>query len=290
MKRIMIAVAMVIALDPSVSTAGDDQLYRIAIAKSAIREVPQDLLPFAGDSLQELMKARTGLNGKVTLDHEWSALVRNLNDGELELGVLQGHEYAWAKQKYPDLQALVCSIERPKEVMAYLLVRHDCKAANLTDLKGGKLVLATTLKDHARLFLEKRQGVEMGKESFGTVAKTDTVHEAIHKVIAEEFDVTAADHASWNYFQKLYPGAAKNLKVIAKSEEFPSAVLVYKKGHVDEVALKKLRDGLVSAHETTKGARMMAMMRIEKFVDVPDSFEATVATCLKAYPTPRAEK
>jgi ABC-type phosphate/phosphonate transport system substrate-binding protein len=205
MKKVIIAVAVVIALDPSTGKAEDNQVCRIGIAKSAVREVPQDLLPFAGDSLQELMKIRTGLNGKVTLDHEWTALVRNLNEGKLDFAVLQGHEYAWAKQKYPDLQPLVCSIERPKEVMAYLLARHDYKAATLADLKGSKLVLATTLKDHARLFLDKTQAVEMGGESFRSIAKVDTVHEAIHKVIAEEYDLTVSDHAAWNYFQKLYP-------------------------------------------------------------------------------------
>jgi ABC-type phosphate/phosphonate transport system substrate-binding protein len=290
MKQYIFAAAMIIALDPLAGRAGEKDVYRIGIAKSVVRDVPHDLLSFAGDPFQELMKLQTGLNGEVRLDNEWPAIVRNLNDGELDLGVLQGHEFAWAKQKYPDLQPLVCSVERPKPVMAYLLVRHNCKAATLSDLKDSKLVLATTLKDYARLFLDKRQAEEMGGVGFRSIATVDTVHEAIQKVISGEDDLTVTDHAAWNYFQKLYPGASKNLIVMAKSEEFPPTVIVYKKGGVDETALKKMRDGLVTAHETAKGARMMGLVRIEKFVAVPDGFEETISACLKAYPTPPAEK
>ena len=236
------------------------------------------------------MKVHTGLDGRVTLDSEWPAVVRDLKDGRLQLGVLQGHEYAWAKEKCPDLQPLVCSVYRPKEVRAYLLVRHDCKAASLTELKGRQLVLATTLKDPARMFLEKRQADEMKGSGFCSVANVDTVHEAIRRVMDGEADLTVADHAAWNSFQKLHPGPSQNLKVLGESEEFPPTVLVYKKGGVDEAALKKVRDGFLTAHETTKGARLMRLIRIEKFDVIPDGYEETVKACLKAYPTPPTEK
>ncbi|HEX3146620.1 MAG TPA: PhnD/SsuA/transferrin family substrate-binding protein [Gemmataceae bacterium] len=290
MKQLILVAALIVTLNPWAAPAGEKEVYRIGIAKGVVRDVPQGLLSIAGDPFRELMKIQTGLNGAVTFDHEWPALARNLNDGKLELGVLQGHEFGWARQKYPDLQALVCSIARPKPLIAYLLVRHDCNAGDLADLKDGKLVMATALTDHARLFLAKRQAEEMGGSVFRSTATVDTVHEAIQKVIAEEGDLTVTDHAAWSYFQKLYPGASKNLKVLAKSEEFPPTVLVYKKGSLDEIALKKLRDGLVTSHETAKVARMMGLVRIEKFVAVPDGFEETIAACLKSYPAPRTQK
>ena len=56
------------------------------------------------------------------------------------------------------------------------------------------------------------------------------MHDAIHKVIDEEADVTVADQAAWRYFQKLYPGASQNLKVLAESSVFPPTVIAYKKG------------------------------------------------------------
>jgi ABC-type phosphate/phosphonate transport system substrate-binding protein len=290
MKQAIRAATVLVGLAVVSGHAGDKEVCRVGIAKSAFRDVPKDLLWFAGQPLEDLVKAHTGLDVRVTLDSEWPAVVRDLNNGNLQLAVLQGHEYAWAKEKCPDLQPLVCSVYRPKEVLAYLLVRHDCKAASLAELKGRQLVLAATLKDHARLFLEKRQAEEMSGTGFRAVAKVDTVHEAIQKVIDGEADLTVVDHAAWNYFQQLYPGPSQNLKVLGKSEQFPPTVLVYKKGGVDEGALNKVRAGLLNAHETTRGARLMGLIRIEKFDVIPDSYEETVRTCLKAYPTPPTEK
>ena len=290
MKQAIHAAIVVVTLAAASVHAGDKELYRIGIARSAIRDVPRDLLPFAGQPFEDLMKVQTGLDGQVSLDSEWAAVVRDLNDGKLQLGVLQGHEYAWARQKFPDLQPLACSINRPKEELAFLLVRHDSQAASLAELKGRRLVLATTLKDQARMFLEKRQGEEMGGSGFRSVAKVDTVHEAIQKVTDGEADLTVADHAAWNSFQKLYPGRSQNLKVLDKSEEFPPAVLVYKKDGINEAALNKLRDGFLTAHKTNKGALLMGMIRVEKFDAIPAGYEETIQACLKAYPAPPSEK
>jgi ABC-type phosphate/phosphonate transport system substrate-binding protein len=288
MKQATLAATVVVALAAGPGRADDKQIYRVGIARSAFRDVPRTLLPFAGQPFQDLVKVQTGLDGRVTLDSEWAAVVRDLNDGKVHLGVLQGHEYAWAREKFPDLQPLVCSMNRTKEVLAFLLVRHDCEAS-LAELKGRRLVLATTLKDHARMFLAKRQAEEEGGRGFRSVAKADTVHEAIEKVIDGEADLTVADHAAWNSFQKLHPGRSRNLKVLGKSEEFPPAALVYKKGGIDEAALKTLRDGFLTAHQTARGGRLMGLIRVEKF-DVVPGYEEMVKKCLKAYPAPPAEK
>jgi ABC-type phosphate/phosphonate transport system substrate-binding protein len=289
MKQIILAATTVAALAAAPGRADDKEVYRVGIAKSAFRDVPHHLLPFAGQPFQDLVRVQTGLDGRVTLDSEWPAVVRDLNDGKLHVGVLQGHEYAWAREKFPDLRPLVCSINRTKEVLAFLLVRHDSEAS-LAELKGRRLVLATRLKDHARMFLEKRQAEARGGSGFHSLAKVDTVHEAIQKVTDGDADLTAADHAAWNSFQKLHPGQARNLKVLGKSEEFPPAVLVYKKGGLNEAAQKTLREGFLTAHKTTKGARLMGLIRVEKFDVVPAGYEDTVKACLKAYPAPPSEK
>jgi hypothetical protein len=71
---------------------------------------------------------------------------------------------------------------------------------------------------------------------------------------------------------------------VAKSENFVAVLVQEGVDSFTEKTAERLRP-----RETTK-EQMMAMVRIEKFVAVPDSFEVTVAACLKAYPTPLAEK
>ena len=40
---------------------------------------------------------------------------------------------------------------------------------------------------------------------------------------------------SQNYFQKLYPGASQNLRILARSDVFPPTVVAYKKGALEWV-------------------------------------------------------
>ncbi len=259
---------------------------KIGIARSIFRDVPPALLKFANQPFLDLMKSQTGLDGEVFCDAEAMNLARDVDNGKLQLGVLSGHEYAWAKQKYPDLEPLVCSVPKPREVQAFILIRHDNKAASLGDMKGAKLVLAAGLKDHAKLFFEKRKSEELGSEAFCSLAKTSTVHDAIHKVIDGDADITAVDQASWSYFQKLYPGPAQNVKVLAKSDVFPPNVVVCKKGALPASVMSKFRDGMLAAHQNPRGAKLLLTVKIDRFDRLPENYADMVKDSLKNYPAP----
>ncbi|HJZ92003.1 MAG TPA: PhnD/SsuA/transferrin family substrate-binding protein [Gemmataceae bacterium] len=286
MYRLVLLAAGLSLAGPDPARAGDKAVVRIGLPRSIFRDVPPALLTFAGQPFNELMKAQTGLDGEVVNEPDAVTIAREIDAGKVHLGVFMGHEFAWARQKYPDLEPIVCSVPKPREIQAFLLVRWDSKVASLGDLKGCKLTLATTTRDHARLFLEKRRTDEMSGGAFCSTDKTTTVHDAIHKVIDGEADVTVADLASWSYFQKLYPGKSQNLKVLAKSEVFPPTVIAYKKGGVDDAVVKKLRDGLLTAHQSPKGARLMNTIKVERFDHPPAGYEEALKECLKVYPAP----
>jgi ABC-type phosphate/phosphonate transport system substrate-binding protein len=140
------------------------------------------------------------------------------------------------------------------------------------------------------LFLEKQKGQDTGGGTFGSIEKVETVHDAIHQVIDGEADVTVADSASWNYFQKIYPGRSQNIRVLAESEVFPPTVLAYKKGTLDETTLKSIRDGLMSATDNPKAVRIMNLIRVERFDAVPTDYNDALNACRKAYPNPLSDK
>jgi ABC-type phosphate/phosphonate transport system substrate-binding protein len=287
--RILGAAALVVAFVPA-AQAGEKDVYRIGIPKSAFRDLPPGLIGFAGQPFKDLMKAQTGLNGEAAIEVDAMRIAGDIDAGKLQMGVFFGYEFAWARQKYKDLEPIVCSVPRPKNVQAYLLVRGDSKAKSLAEFKGARLVLATTSRDHARLFLAKRQASEMGGSTFGATEKVDTVHDAIHKVLEGEADVTVADSASWSYYQKIYPGRSQSIRVLAESEIFPPTVLAFKKGTLDESTLSAIRDGLMSAQENPKAVRIMNLIRVERFDAVPANYDEAIKACLKAYPTPLADK
>jgi ABC-type phosphate/phosphonate transport system substrate-binding protein len=285
--RPILAAALVFA---SVASAGEPRVYKVGLPKSAFRDVPPALLSFAGEPLRELMKSQAGLDGEVVMDADTLNIARRLDKGELQLGVFLGHEFAWAKDRYPSLEPLVCTVPRPREVQAFLLVRWDCKGTGLSDLKGQKLVLGKNTRDHARLFLNRKRAEDMADGGFCSTEKADTVLDAIHKVIEGDADVTVADGAAWNYFQKLYPGASQNLKVLAKSEAFPPTVIACKKGALSDEAVQRVRTGLLTAHEASKGAKLMNLIRIDKFDEVPADYDDQLKACRKVYPAPLADK
>lgn len=287
--RFLFAAALVIFFAAG-ALAGDKDLYRTGIPKSAFRDLPPAMLSYAGQPFKELMKAQTGLQGEAVIENDALKVAGDIDAGKLQLGVFFGHEFAWAKQKYPELEPIVCAIMRPKNIQAFLLVHYDNKADSLSDLKGKKLVIATTSRDHARLFLERQRAADTGGGTFGSTEKVDTVHDAIHQVIDGNADVTVADSASWNYFQKIYPGRSQNIRVLAESESFPPSVLAYKKGTLDEATLKAIRDGLLSATDNPKAVRIMNLIRVDRFDDVPTDYNDALKACLKAYPTPLPEK
>lgn len=274
----------------SITVGEETKALRIGISKSIFRDVPPALASVAGQPFQDLMKEQTGLTGEIIQDPDPMSMARSIDEGKMQMGVFPGHEFAWAKEKYPSLQPLICSVYRPREIQAVILVRHDCKANNLADLKGMRLALASTLKDHARLFLERKRAEDMDGGNFCSTEKTATVHDGIHKLLESEVDVTVADHADWSYFEKLYPGPAKNLKVLARSEEFPPTVLVFKKGAIPDFVLEKVRDGFLTAHENAKAAKIMKIIRIDRFSAIPDSYDESLRECRKCYPKPLASR
>jgi ABC-type phosphate/phosphonate transport system substrate-binding protein len=287
--RALVAAALVVS-SACAASAGEKDVYRIGIPKSAFRDLPPGLIGFAGQPFKDLMKAQTGLKGEAVIEADALTIAGDIDAGKLQMGVLFGHEFAWAKEKYPNLEPIVCAVPRPRTIQAFLLVHYENKAATLSDLKGKKLVLATTSRDHARLFLEKQKGQDMGGETFGSTEKVETVHDAIHQVIDGEADVTVADSASWNYFQKLFPGRSQNIRVLAESEVFPPTVLAYKKRSLDDTTLKAIRDGLMSATDNPKAVRIMNLIRVERFDAVAADYIDAIKACRKAYPTPLAEK
>lgn len=289
MTRLIFAASLVV-LFPLTSHCGDPPNIKVGIPKSAFRDVPPALLSFAGEPFKALMKSQTGLDGEVVLDANAQNIARQIDSGSLQLGVFLGHEFAWAKDKYPALEPIVCIVPRPREVQAFLLVRWDCKATTLAEMKGTKLVVAKTSRDHARLFLERKKTEDMAEGGFCSTEKADTVHDAIHKVIEGDADVTVADGAAWNYFQKLYPGASQNLKVLAKSDVFPPTVVAYKKGSLSEATLQTIRTGLLTAHDASKGAKLMNLIKLERFEELPSGYDEMLKACRKAYPTPVTDK
>ena len=74
------------------------------------------------------------------------------------------------------------------------------------------------------------------------------------------------------------------------SDIFPTAVIAYKPGCVDEPTLAKFRDGLMGASQSIMGRQMLTLWKLTAFEAIPDDYESTLIEIVKTYPPPAFSK
>ena len=88
-------------------------------------------------------------------------------------------------------------------------------------------------------------------------------------------------------YQKNKPGVGVQLKVLAESDLFPPAVIVYRKDAFDAKTAIKIRDGLIKGIETPQGQLLTSLWRLKGFAEFTPPYQAELEKCLKAYPAPK---
>ncbi|MCE9532228.1 MAG: phosphate/phosphite/phosphonate ABC transporter substrate-binding protein, partial [Planctomycetes bacterium] len=234
-----------------------------------------------------MMKANTGLDGTVSIPENAMLLAEQMNEGKVHVGVFQGHEFAWARSKYPDLIPIMTTIPL-QPVQSYCLVKWDCKAKTMADLKGEKISLPPVHRDYSELFLAKQKGLHMNGGTFSGQISAALATEAIQNVIDDKVACTVVDSATFHFFESVYPGQFQNLKILCQSEVFPNACIAIKKGELDEKTIEKFRKALLNAGSDPTGRPMLVTWKLKGFGEVPSDYEAQLKVIEKAYPKPPA--
>src|SRR5262249_28804279 len=216
------------------------------------------------------------------------SLGKQLNDDKFQLAVFHGVEFAWVRQKHPDFKPLVIAIRDGQPMYACLIVRCDSKAASLCDLEGKTLALSRESREHCRLFLDRRCEA-CGKcphKFFAKVTSPTDAEDALDDVVDGVVDAALVDGATLERFQRVKRDPFAKRKPAVKPEPSPPAVIAYKPGILSEEALKKFRDGLITANQNPKGKQLLTMCRINCFEAVPSNYEEMLLSIAKAYPPP----
>jgi ABC-type phosphate/phosphonate transport system substrate-binding protein len=292
-KTLVPALALLVAglaLMPAGAPAQDNgsaNTVKIGMAGSLFRDVPEVMVKALTPPFQSLMHEQTGMRGEIVVAGEALDMGRCLNDKELQLGVFQGFEFAWAQQKYPDLRPLVIAVTRHRTLYAYLIVRNDNSAAGLADLKGKTISLPRRTREHCLLFLE-RACKEMGAESkdLFTIVNHSNVEDALDDVVRDKVQAVVVDGVSLEAYEQLKSGCYARLKVLKKSEPFPPSVVAYRQGTLNDATLARFRTGMINANQTPRGRELMALWKLTAFERVPADYAEALAAVLKAYPAP----
>src|SRR5579859_2813634 len=87
-------------------------------------------------TLHDFVKSETGFENEINNLKGWQDLGQQLADGKINIGVFQGYEFAWAKEKFPKLEALTLAVNGHPYRYAHVVVRKDSKAQGFASLKG----------------------------------------------------------------------------------------------------------------------------------------------------------
>lgn len=297
-RALVVSLGLVLAAVPVVEGAnrsrgrrGERPQIRLGIADSLFRETPESLMLILMKPFKTLMEEQTGVDSTLSSGGDYQSLARAIAEDRVQVGVFHGFEFAWAKEKFPELEAVLIAVNGEPYARAHLVVRKDFHGAGVGDLKGQRLALPRLNTEHAQLYLERRcAGAGAAPRDFyAAITQAADTEDALDMVVEGKATATVVDHEMLASYQRSKQGRAASLKNLQSSEPFPCAVLAYKSGAMPKSLVSRFRTGMKVAHKTRRGREMLQMYRISRFEDVPDDFEESLTTIARAYPAPAAQ-
>ena len=266
--------------------ARKEGVLRVAITRNFFQNFSDSIVKLVIQPFPEIVKAQTGLPGSIDLASNSDALAEQLANGDCHLAVFQSHEFLWARIKYPELEPLMTAVNKSTPLQAYLLVNRKSEVGQVADLEGKEVCFPSTNRPYAQAFLDYRctkPGV-VPKKFYSKVKRIEGTDEALDDLVDGQTDAVLAEKAAWERYCKMKPTMSSELKVLQESETFPSAVIAHIPGKMPSGWSEIFRKGMMSANTNPSTARLMMLVKISSFENIPEDFEARAQDILKQYP------
>lgn len=273
------------AAKPGANPAPAPAGLKLGLPESMFSGLPPAIVQVGSKPFKDMLEKETGLKGEVVVTKDYADSAAQLRNNKLDVAVFHGVEFAWVKQ-HPELVPLILAVPRT-ELRACLVVNAASKAVGPKDLKGNCVAIPAVTKAHCHLYLDRLK--ETLPVACCCPAKLDgkSVEDALDAVVGGNCECALVDAASLAVYKGLKPGAGDQLKVLAQSEPFPSAVVVYRKDVFNAKAAADLRDGLIKGIDTTQGKRLKDLWKLKGFAEVGPGYQTELDKILKAYPAPK---
>ena len=264
--------------------AAEPPPLKIGMPESMFSGLPPAVVRTASRPFQTMFEKETGLKGEVAIAADFADMTAQLRAGKLDIAVFHGFEYAWVKQ-HPDLVPLLVTVPVAK-LQACLVVNVASKAKGAEELKGDCVAIPSSTKAHCRLFFDRLKA-KLPDGCCGT-AKLDgkSVEDALDAVSSGTCPAALVDASALRAYKRDKPGAGDQLKALAESEPFPSAIIVYRKDAFDAKTAAMVRDGLIKGTQTAQGQLLTSLWRLKGFAAMSPEYLADLDKVLKAYPAP----
>jgi ABC-type phosphate/phosphonate transport system substrate-binding protein len=239
-----------------------------------------------------VVESQTGLESRLTMAPSLDEMQQQLSDGQLHFGLCHGFEFAWMRQRQPDLKPVMIAAPAVRPLKGFLVVVGDSPAKSLDDLKGKTIALPHGLHETARLFAHRECHCPSTGSSphFEQIVRPVNAETALHNLYDDKVQAAIIDSAGMQCFAERYPARFKRIRTLIESQAFPMTVVVVREGVVSSPIIRKFRDGMAKAHRSNAGRQLMSLMQSSGFEPLPPDYERQLAEIARTYPPPEDTK
>jgi ABC-type phosphate/phosphonate transport system substrate-binding protein len=238
------------------------------------------------DTLRAFIKSETGFDNDIVRQASYQELAQKMAGGQLQLGVFQGYEFAWAQAKDPKLQPLALAVDEYIYRFAYLMVNRDSKITDFAALQGKTLSLPKVGQGQLRVYVA-RQSEEHGKplqSFFSKISTPDNIEDALDDVVDGVVTAAVVDRVGLEAYKRRKPGRFTRLRELMHSQAFPPPLVAYYDNMVDKATLQRFQQGLLTANQKDKGQTLLTLFHLTGFATPPRDFPQVLAQTRKNYP------
>jgi ABC-type phosphate/phosphonate transport system substrate-binding protein len=241
-------------------------------------------------TLRAFIKDETGLENEILPQKGWRQLANKMVTGEIQVGVFQGHEFAWCQKEQAGLKPLALAVNVNRYPVGCVVAHRDNPATDFTGLEGKILSIPRTGPACLRLFVEREcqsSGSKTASGFFAEITAPASSEDALDDVVDGNPHATVVDRAALEDFKRSKPARFKKLKLVAHSQPFPPPVVAYYSDVLDEATRTRFQKGLLGAGRKAMGELILAHLHLTGFETAPEDFGKVLAQTHLKYPPPK---
>ncbi|MFL5330117.1 MAG: phosphate/phosphite/phosphonate ABC transporter substrate-binding protein [Gemmataceae bacterium] len=239
-------------------------------------------------TFEEFIKDETGLPANIEVRKDWRDVVAGMEHGDLQMGVFQGFEFAWAQEQQPKLKPLAVGINAQRYRVVCIVTSQNNPATNFAGLKGQTLSIPEQGQSVFRLVVDHEVAAQKStpENFFKKLTINQGIEDALDDVVDGNVQAAVTDRPALDTYKRRKSGRFSQLKVVFESQPLPPPVIAYYDERPDSNTRQRFVRGVLEANRKESGRNVLTLLRLTAFEPVPPDFDKVLAATRKTYPAP----
>ncbi len=287
----ILAFCLPINAQEHISSDEEEYRFRYGYHLRAMQNIPIKDAEAAIKVWVDELSHEDSLKSKVHLYKDLDPLIKDFQKGELDLISIDPLDYLVSMQEI-EAELAFNPVKYGKKTNKYLLlVRSDSSFADITDLRGKKLVVLKGT--HAGLLflntLLLRHKQEETDKFFFAIDEKNKVLKVVLSVFFGKADACIVPEGAFKTMAELNPQVGKQLRIINSSEELIWGISLFHKD-INEKLKEKIKKITYSLKERIRGEQILMLFKIEDIVQLEESSLDTLKNLHNEYEKLKAKK